>query len=263
MAELITNSYTTLLNMPGGLFPATTVIDVVSASGWPATGDFRLLIDEELLLVTSVTGTTLTVTRGAEGTTAAYHAHESRVFNLLTAGALNLLATELPNPMTNVNDMILGATAGAASRLPVGTPGQIIKYVSPAVGWHNDNAVIGAVFNGGGSVITTPLTVDLHLAYYAKILTYTLTGFPAGTATVLLQNCAYANYNGGVTHPSTGDDITGGNNAVITSSAKAQDTTLSGWSTTLNTDSILRIQLSSCSVFTNLSLALQVSKGAF
>jgi prepilin-type N-terminal cleavage/methylation domain-containing protein len=51
-----------------------TEIAVASASGFPATGEFRVKVDSEILLVTAGTGTTTwTVKRGQDGTTAATH----------------------------------------------------------------------------------------------------------------------------------------------------------------------------------------------
>ncbi len=65
-----------------------TSISVVSAVGFPTEGDFRVLIDSELLLVTAVSGTTWTVQRGKENTTAAAHAAAAVVSGYLSAESL-------------------------------------------------------------------------------------------------------------------------------------------------------------------------------
>jgi hypothetical protein len=65
-----------------------TSITVSSSSGYPASGNFRIAIDSELLLVTAVSGTTWTVTRGVEGTTAATHTNGTAVNAVATAGSL-------------------------------------------------------------------------------------------------------------------------------------------------------------------------------
>lgn len=91
--ELLTNAWTTRINMSGGLSAVAATLTVTDPSGWPATGNFRLLIDQELLLVTGVSGLDMTVTRGVEGTTAVFHAQGALVTNILTAEALsNLIA---------------------------------------------------------------------------------------------------------------------------------------------------------------------------
>ncbi len=69
--------------------PTATTVSVASASGFPSAAQYRVRIDDELLLVTAGAGTTTwTVTRGAEGTTAATHASGAAVTHVLTAGGL-------------------------------------------------------------------------------------------------------------------------------------------------------------------------------
>ena len=65
-----------------------TTLTVASTAALPATGDFRLLVDSEVMLCTGCSGTTLTVARGVEGTTAATHASAAPVLVVLTAGSL-------------------------------------------------------------------------------------------------------------------------------------------------------------------------------
>jgi len=58
-------------------------------------GQFRIVIDSEVMIVTAgASGTSWTVTRGAEGSTAATHSSGASVYHYLTAGALNLLLQE-------------------------------------------------------------------------------------------------------------------------------------------------------------------------
>lgn len=64
-------------------------LTVSSASNFSSSGNFRILIDNELIEVTAVSGTTFTVTRGIEGTTAASHSTGATVTQVLTAGGLN------------------------------------------------------------------------------------------------------------------------------------------------------------------------------
>ena len=71
-----------------------TSLDVVDASLFSTTGQFRIRIDNELLLVTAVSGTTFTVTRGVEGSTAASHSGGAAVAQIVTAGALEQLKVD-------------------------------------------------------------------------------------------------------------------------------------------------------------------------
>ena len=68
---------------------ATHSLVVADGSMFPSAGDFRLLIDSELVLCTAVAGDTLTIVRAQEGTTAAAHDSGTRVYQLLTQGDLD------------------------------------------------------------------------------------------------------------------------------------------------------------------------------
>lgn len=63
-------------------------VDVASVAGFPTTGNFRILVGTELMIVTGVSGTTFTVVRGAEGTTAAVHSTSDPVTHIVTAQSL-------------------------------------------------------------------------------------------------------------------------------------------------------------------------------
>src|SRR3990172_4023235 len=79
----------------GGLSSLEAAIDnddlaltVKSAVGFPTGGNFRIVVDNEIMLVTDVQGKTFTVTRAQEGTSAASHDADAAIFHVLTAGAL-------------------------------------------------------------------------------------------------------------------------------------------------------------------------------
>lgn len=67
---------------------STTTLIVAIADLFPLTGEFRIIIDSELMKVTNVTGTTFTVVRGTEDTTAVAHTAGAKVTHVLTAEAL-------------------------------------------------------------------------------------------------------------------------------------------------------------------------------
>jgi hypothetical protein len=70
-----------------------TSLSVASASGFPSSAQYRIRVDNELMLVTAGAGTTTwTVTRGLEGTTAATHSNGATVTQVLTKrGAYNVV----------------------------------------------------------------------------------------------------------------------------------------------------------------------------
>lgn len=96
MAEVFTNKAQTTLN--GAINNSTTSIVVTSATGFPTSGDFRILIKaesgntDEICTVTAVSGTTFTVVRASEGVsgvqTPSSHASGATVAHTLTAQGL-------------------------------------------------------------------------------------------------------------------------------------------------------------------------------
>jgi|GEM_PF-2184025 len=90
--------------MNGTVNSTTTSFVVDDASVFPTSGDFRLLVDSEVVLVTDVTANTLTVERGVDGTTAATHADTASIEAVLTAGAIDQYMDD--------------ATAGYSDRYP-------------------------------------------------------------------------------------------------------------------------------------------------
>lgn len=92
--ERFANNAQTTLN--GALTAGATSLTVAAAAGFPAAAQYRIRIDDELLLVTAGAGTsTWTVTRGIESTTAAAHGNGATVTHVVTAGAVAKLKAEI------------------------------------------------------------------------------------------------------------------------------------------------------------------------
>lgn len=92
MPELFVNDPGTVL--AAGCSNNATTISVASSSGYPGTGNFRIKIDHEIMLVTAVAGTSWTVTRGVETTTATTHLSGAAVNHILTAGSYKQLLAD-------------------------------------------------------------------------------------------------------------------------------------------------------------------------
>lgn len=93
MAENLANDIATALgaSIADGV---TTSITTTGATGMPAA-NFRVRIDNEILLVTSIGGgTNWTVQRGVEGSTAAAHSNGATVVHILTAAGLEQFAQD-------------------------------------------------------------------------------------------------------------------------------------------------------------------------
>lgn len=101
LPELFANSSTpgsvVALTTLGAAVTDTTGTTLTTSAAAPAAlqgaGQFRIVIDSEIMLVTGGAATTTwTVTRGAEGSTAATHSNGASIFHYLTAGALRAMS---------------------------------------------------------------------------------------------------------------------------------------------------------------------------
>jgi len=108
-----------------------TSCTVTDASGFPASGNFRIKIDGEILIVTDVSGTTFTIARGAEGTVAATHESGADVIHVLTKGGLE---ARVANRF--LTDLYANKpAAGVKGRLFIPTDGLFLEYDDGAA-WH-------------------------------------------------------------------------------------------------------------------------------
>jgi hypothetical protein len=83
---------TTTALIDGVTDPVSITVD--NASMFPDDGNFRVLIDSEIMLVTSVAGNSFTAVRAVEGTQITAHEPGSIIRHIFTAGALNTAFTE-------------------------------------------------------------------------------------------------------------------------------------------------------------------------
>ena len=90
--EQFVNDAATTLN--GALTDVATSVTVTSGAVFPAVGDFHVLVNSEIMLVTARATNVLTVVRGQEGTTAAAHSDTDAIKVILTAGAITTFADD-------------------------------------------------------------------------------------------------------------------------------------------------------------------------
>lgn len=107
LVESYVNSANTTLN--GAINNAVTSLVVPTATGFPISGQYRILVDVEIMLVTGGQGSsTWTVTRGIEGSIAASHLNGAPVRFILTAASLQELQWKdkivIPSSAGNILD---------------------------------------------------------------------------------------------------------------------------------------------------------------
>src|SRR4051812_13305340 len=98
MTEQFANNAASTLS--GGISAGATSLTVASASSFPGSGNFRIIIDSEIFLVTAVAGTTFTVTPGYESTAQASHGSGAAVTHVCTAGVMSDISTRLKRDIT-------------------------------------------------------------------------------------------------------------------------------------------------------------------
>lgn len=111
------------------------------------------------------------------------------------------------------------------------------------------------IIDGGGSVITTGLKGDLVIPFACTITGVTLLGDQSGSIVIDLWKDTYTNYP-----PTIADSIAASAKPTITTATKSQDTTLTGWTTSVAAGDIIRVNVDSVTTLTRVALILTLSK---
>lgn len=142
--EQFTNNVSTTLN--GSINNSVTTVDVTDASLMPNVGNFRIIVDSEIMKVTDILSNALTVERGTEGTTAASHADLAPVTLLVTVEALK----------AGIGDHNL---YGVLADMPIASvKGRIYRPTDGLFHYHDDGAVWRAFF--GTLPVVPPVEAD-------------------------------------------------------------------------------------------------------
>lgn len=145
-SEKYANSAVSTLN--GAINNSTTTVVVTSASLFPATGQFRIIVGTgagaEIMLVTGVSSNTFTVTRAIDGSSAQSHSNLDPVTHVLTKGALDQIFAD-------------NCQYGACGSRPSAERAGRLYFGSDSAMMYRDN---GSTWNAfyKGSKVTTPVT---------------------------------------------------------------------------------------------------------
>lgn len=176
--EQFSNNAQTTLN--GTITSGATSLVVTSATTFPTSGNFRLLIDSEYLLTTVVSGTTFTVTRGIEGSTPAAHNSGATVTEVLTAGALSAFRAD-----TNQYGTL-------ANRPSAGNQG-VIYYATDTQLTYRDNGSSWDILSPPATYLTTVLQKPV-LSNFTIINQGTATISNSNAGIVISDNAASDNW---------------------------------------------------------------------
>ena len=145
-----------------------TTLEVTSTSGFPSTGNFRISIGLEILLVTGVSAAVFTVLRAQEGTTAAAYDGGSAVTQILTAGGIQQVVKDsTPLSQDTARPVLNTLVDDAAASLNMAS-----------FSWVNQGSATGTDLNSGGISLALPTTAGISLRSLVKTAPtapYTLT----------------------------------------------------------------------------------------
>lgn len=111
------------------------------------------------------------------------------------------------------------------------------------------------LIDGGGSAIGTGIHGDIEIPWTAEILRGTVLCDQTGSITVDVWVDTFANYP-----PTNTESITASAPLTVTTAAASQDTTLTGWTTTLAAGSTMRFNVDSATTVTRCTVSLLVDK---
>jgi hypothetical protein len=167
--------------------------------------------------------------------------------------------------VTSVAALTLGTTGtDLTSTVANGTTTPVITLNVPTASATNRGALssadwtsfatrtFGAVFDGGGSVLTVGTTVDVIFPVALTITSWTMLADVSGSAVIDLWKDTYANYP-----PTIADTITGSAIPTITTAIKNTSSTLTGWTITVNANDIIRFNVTSATTITRLTISIQ------
>ncbi len=212
MPEQFANNAQTTLN--GAIASGDATLVVASATGFPGSGNFRIIVDAEVMLVTAVSGTTFTITRAQESTSAASHVSGTIITHVLTAGALNagfaradsanitnaMLATMPATTIKGNNTTSTGAPLDL-------TQAQVIAMLyggaGAPTGFHMEWLSSSTISVDSGYCIDKTASVPLNLAALSTLTISTNASALGNDRKTMTGTATATNGNNGVTGTST------------------------------------------------------------
>ena len=172
----------------------------------------------------------------------------------LAAGTGIALAGATVSLDADLNDLADVNTTGVADGDVLVYEAAGTRWIPGTAGGGGDTRAITFVVDGGGSAITTGIKADVYVPYAATITAVTMLADQSGSIVVDIWKDSYANYP-----PTDADSITAAAVPTITTATKSQDTTLTGWTTSISAGDTLRFNVDSITTVTRLTLALTVT----
>lgn len=156
----------------------------------------------------------------------------------------NYAAITAPASITSDYTITLPAAGGAANEVLQFDASQNASFVS-------NTRTLNFVIDGGGSVITTGSKGYVVLDGDYTVTGWTILADQSGSIVVAINRATYTNFP-------TFTNIDGTEPPTLSSAQKAEDLTLSSWTTTLSARDVLEFNVSSASTITRVTVALRL-----
>lgn len=149
--------------------------------------------------------------------------------------------------LTSFARTVLDDANAATARTTLGV-GAIGTLASLAIG-------IPFIIDGGGSAITTGVKGDIEIPFAGTITVNRLFADQTGSIVIDLWKDTYANFP-----PTVADTITASAKPTLSSAQKSEDSTLTGWTTSVTAGDIIRVNVDSITTCTRVTLSLTLTR---
>ena len=238
-----------------GLVSAADSLPYFTGSGTAALATFtafaRTLLDDANQ---AAMRTTLGLTPGTD--VQAYDAELAALAGLTSAADKGIQFTGSGTAgtydLTTFAKTILDDANQAAARTTLGlTPGtDVMTYNN-----NNRDVAIPFIIDGGGSAITTGVKGYIEIPFGGTIVSNRLLADQSGSIVVDIWKDTYAN-----APPTVADTITASAKPTLSSAQKSQDTTLTGWTTSVTAGDWLGFNVDSATTVTRVTLSLVIRR---
>lgn len=165
--------------------------------------------------------------------------------------------------MTTAGDTMYGGASGVLSRLAAGTAHQKLGMNSGATApeWKDDYDTISATIGDGTNAITTNMWALVRVPYACTIVDVEVTSIDStlsalsGSIVVDIWKDTYANFP-----PTNADTICASAPPTLSSASKSQDSTLTGWTTSISAGDYLLFVVESVTTCKQVHVALKVRR---